>query len=346
MSENYKSYYKNEEGKLISIFEDDNNKGVVIPKNGTAPYIPSDQIIEIVKLAQVLKRPILIKGEPGCGKTQLAKSIAIEWYAGKTAATWKDYKNHFFEWHIKSTTKISDGIYELDHVRRLYDARSENEEGVDNMERYLNKGPLANALEKSTKDKPSVVLIDEIDKADIDFPNDLLLELDENRFKVPTIKDGEFIYEFIEAEYPPLILITSNDERELPNAFLRRCLFLWLDFPKNEILKKIIAAHLPDLSNSHSKFIEEAIDKFNYIRKKIETEPTENKNVSTGELLSWLKSFEWLAQSNDKYKGNTKQLIEDIFIRDEKGKPLNYRFYATLFKTYVSHVKKLDWMED
>ncbi len=269
-------------GKLSMVFEknETSSPGRTIPA-----YIPSDDIKEVVRLAQILKRPILIKGEPGSGKTQLSRAVAYEWYGD-------NYKQHYFEWVIKSTSKAVDGIYSFDHIERLREAQLLQHSGVNGkmpVEKYRKFGPMGMAFLTSNVENPSILLIDEIDKADIDFPNDLLMELDEQRFDIP--ETGELI----EASAPPIIFITSNDERELPEAFLRRCLFLYIKFPDDKQMKMIIEAHLPDLvnfqRNTINLFIDLIITQFKVLKDQREKDPADNKRVSTSELLDWLTAF-------------------------------------------------------
>lgn len=195
-----------------------------------SPYIASENLNKAVQYARLLKRPLLLRGEPGSGKTRLAQALAYKLYGSS-------YRAKYFEWYVKSTTKATEGLYQFDYLKRLQDAQQKKLDLKGN-EAYRSFGPLGNAFVTSTIGKPSILLIDEIDKANLDFPNDLLLELDQKRFNIPETNEE------IVAEEAPIVIITSNDEKELPNAFLRRCVFYYITFPDNEALINIIKAHL------------------------------------------------------------------------------------------------------
>jgi MoxR-like ATPase len=227
---------------------------------GTATYIASDELKTAVNAAVTLERPLLIKGEPGTGKTLLAQEIAAALGAP------------LISWHIKSTTRAQQGLYEYDAVSRLRDSQL-GDARVSDIRNYIRKGKLWEAFTAPTR---PVLLIDEIDKADIEFPNDLLLELDRMEF---------FVYETgetIAAVRRPIVVITSNNEKELPDAFLRRCFFHYIRFPDSETMQKIVEAHYPGIK---ARLIEEAMKMFFAVR---ET-PGLKKKPTTSELLDWLK---------------------------------------------------------
>lgn len=257
-----------------------------LPPLSLNPYFLGEKLELAVDMAIALERPLLLQGDPGCGKTRLAQAVALALH-GKDG-----FRDNYFEWYIKSSSKVSDGVYSFDHIRRLRDAQLErekiSEKQSDNLFGYLDFGPLAKAFKEAKKDKkPPVLLIDEIDKADIDFPNDLLLELDQKRFEIPELlnsKDLEFQKEGrIFAEVSPIIIITSNNEKDLPAAFLRRCLFHYVDFPTKEDLTEIVLANFHDFD---SKLLEIALSKFEQLRGDMQNQS--DKRVSTGELLDWL----------------------------------------------------------
>jgi MoxR-like ATPase len=239
-------------------------------KDGLYPYLPSEELVDAVNLTVFLeKRPLLIKGDPGSGKTRLARAVAYE------------LKLPYYEWYIKSTSRARDGLYTYDAVRRLHDAQlarlDESQRlQVDNPWNYIELGPLGKALQE---EKRAVILIDEIDKADIDFPNDLLLELDEQRFMVEETGDE------IKAKQPPIVFITSNDEKDLPDAFLRRCLFHYIEFPSPSQLAAIVNAHFPAAPDD---LVKAAVDRFLELRQRMEQEKGKaGKKVSTSELIDW-----------------------------------------------------------
>jgi MoxR-like ATPase len=227
---------------------------------GTSNYVATDDLRIAVNAAITLERPLLIKGEPGTGKTVLAFEVA------------KALNVPIIQWHIKSTTKAQQGLYEYDAVSRLRDSQL-GDERVKDIRNYIAKGKLWEAF---TNDHRPVLLIDEIDKADIEFPNDLLLELDRMEF---------FVYETgetVKAKQRPIVMITSNNEKELPDAFLRRCFFHYIKFPDRDTMQRIIGVHYPDIMD---KLVGEALNIFYQIR----DVPGLKKKPSTSELLDWLK---------------------------------------------------------
>ena len=228
--------------------------------NSTENYIATDNLKIAVNASIALQKPLLIKGEPGTGKTMLAEEVA------------KSINAPFIQWHIKSTTKAQQGLYEYDAVSRLRDSQL-GDEKVQDIANYIVKGKLWQAFES---DVPAVILIDEIDKADIEFTNDLLLELDKMEFYVYETKQT------IKAKHRPIIIITSNDEKDLPDPFLRRCFFHYIQFPDQDTLKEIISANYPNITN---KLIHQALQYFTSIRSISELK----KKPSTSELLDWLK---------------------------------------------------------
>jgi MoxR-like ATPase len=227
---------------------------------GTERYVATPDLMMAVNAAVTLARPLLIKGEPGTGKTQLAEEIA------------RSLERPLYEWHVKSTSKAQQGLYEYDAVSRLRDSQL-GEEKVHDIRNYIVKGRLWESFESAVQ---PVLLIDEIDKADIEFPNDLLRELDRMEFYVHETR------ELVRARHRPIILITSNNEKELPDAFLRRCFFHYIRFPDAETMEKIVRVHYPDLKK---ELLAEALTVFFEVR---ET-PGLRKKPSTSELLDWIK---------------------------------------------------------
>ncbi len=227
---------------------------------GTPSYVVTRDLMMAVNAAVILERPILIKGEPGTGKTQLAQEVASA------------LDRPLFEWHIKSTTRAQQGLYDYDAVGRLRDSQL-GDDRVHDIANYIVRGKLWEAFESEVQ---PVLLIDEIDKADIEFPNDLLRELDRMEF---------FVYEtkaLVKARHRPIIIITSNNEKELPDAFLRRCFFHYIKFPDKETMEKIVDVHFPALKKT---LLREALNTFYKVR----DVPGLKKKPSTSELLDWIK---------------------------------------------------------
>tara|TARA_B100000989_G_C19532672_1_gene471006 strand:+ start:6593 stop:7432 length:840 start_codon:yes stop_codon:yes gene_type:complete len=257
--------------------------------SGTKEYVSTTDLAVAVNASIALEKPLLVKGEPGTGKTELAKQIA------------KGLKLNILEWNIKSTTKAQQGLYEYDAISRLRDSQLGNKE-ISKISNYIKKGKIWNAFESNEK---TVLLIDEIDKADIEFPNDLLQELDKMQFHV--YETGELV----KAKKRPIVIITSNNEKELPDAFLRRCFFHFIQFPEIETLKKIVKVHFPDIKRS---LLDSAIKKFLQIREV----PGLKKKPSTSEALDWIKLL----------------LIEDLDSADLKIQEKNFlpKLYGALIK--------------
>jgi len=251
---------------------------------GTDSYLASDDLRVAVNASISLQRPLLIKGEPGTGKTVLAHEVA------------KALNAPIIEWHIKSTTKAQQGLYEYDAVSRLRDSQL-GDERVKDIGNYIKRGKMWEAFTAETR---PILLIDEIDKADIEFPNDLLLELDRMQF---------YVYETqqtIKAEQRPIVMITSNNEKELPDAFLRRCFFHYIRFPDRETMTQIVDVHFPDLQRN---LLREALNVFYDIREV----PGLKKKPSTSELLDWLKLLMVEDMSPESLRSkDSKQLIPPL----------------------------------
>ncbi len=256
---------------------------------GTQNYISTEDLNVAVNAAISLEKPLLIKGEPGTGKTELARQVSESLALG------------IIEWNIKSTTKAQQGLYEYDAVSRLRDSQL-GDKKIENIGNYIKKGKIWDAFESKER---SVLLIDEIDKADIEFPNDLLQELDKMEF---------FVYEtnqIVKAKKRPIVIITSNNEKELPEAFLRRCFFHYIQFPEIDTLKKIVQVHFPEIKKS---LLETALNRFFEVREI----PGLKKKPSTSEALDWIKLL----------------LLEDINPIDLKsdGKDLLPKLHGALIK--------------
>lgn len=228
----------------------------------TGEYIASKELLDSVNIARALEKPLLVKGEPGTGKTMLAKAVA------------EALGMKLLVWNIKSTTKAQEGLYTYDTIQRLYDSQFGGE-GVDDIAHYIKLGKLGEAFES---DEQVVLLIDEIDKADLEFPNDLLWELDQMEF---------YIYETkrtVHAKKRPIVIITSNAEKELPDAFLRRCIFHYIDFPDKELMEEIVRTHFPNVEDN---LLHNAMDAFYEIRSMSQL----RKKPATSELIDWLNAM-------------------------------------------------------
>ncbi len=231
--------------------------------SGTQEYVASEELMASVNIAIALQKPLLIKGEPGTGKTMLAEAVA------------KALGKKLIIWNIKSTTKAQEGLYVYDTIQRLYDGQF-GEEGVDDISRYIKLGKLGEAFDS---DEQVVLLIDEIDKADLEFPNDLLWELDQMEFYINETKRT------VKAKHRPIVIITSNAEKELPDAFLRRCIFHYIDFPTPDLMEEIVKVHFP---NVEENLLKEAMEVFYNIR----TIRDIRKKPSTSELIDWVNALQ------------------------------------------------------
>lgn len=263
--------------------------------SSTKEYVASQQLMASVNVAIALQKPLLIKGEPGTGKTMLAEAVA------------KSLNKKLIIWNIKSTTKAQDGLYMYDTIQRLYDGQF-GEEGVDDIARYIKLGKLGEAFES---EEQVILLIDEIDKADLEFPNDLLWELDQMEFYIHETKRT------VKAKHRPIVIITSNAEKELPDAFLRRCIFHYIDFPDEALMEEIVRTHYP---NVEENLLKNAMDVFYQIRSLKDI----RKKPSTSELIDWINALQIGGISADRIKSEL-PFVGVIVKKDEDLEGLGQR---------------------
>lgn len=307
-----------------------------------APYVADPELIKAVNLAILLERPLLLMGEPGCGKTKVAQAVAYELYhQQENGQINQDYQDFYFEWNIKSSSKAQEGLYTFDAIRRLGDAQVLSAQAKDNPDldlkkaldkrQYIDKGQMGQAFEKSKHiDRRPILLIDEIDKADIDFPNDLLNELDNGFFRIPETDDK------VIAKYKPIVFITSNAEKDLPDAFLRRCLFHYIKPFGKEMFIKIINSRFyqVDSTTAAHPLVEKAVDQFIAIRDKINDQKAViGKPISTSELIDWYQALAYYSKiETDSDQASTQLLLEEL---DKIGKDaVKIPFRQILFKNW------------
>jgi MoxR-like ATPase len=326
----HKAYLEKSEGDAglapVDIPIQLNSRKKVVLSERLQPYFPDPELVRAVNVALLINRPLLVMGEPGCGKSLLAKDIAFCWYGDQMLL-----KNKYFEWPIKSTSKAKEGLYEFDHLRRLHAANTKAPEAKDPAN-FVRLGQLANAMKATTADEKAVLLIDEIDKADIDFSNDLLNELDQNSFTIT--ETGEKIT----SAHKPFIVITSNSEKDLSDAFLRRCVFHYIDLFSNKKisteepkkwLKRIIKARYYNGEESTDPMIGKAIEAFISFRKRMNTDMLSfRKTISTSEFLDWFSVLKQCAEGH-----GTPALRSDLNAWIENNNHSRIPFGNALFKT-------------
>lgn len=303
--------------KLTEPYKDKDGKTIL------EAYLPSKELIDAVNLAIFLQRPLLIMGDPGCGKTRLAEAVAYDLYGAEYD------EDLFFQWNVKSTSKAKDGLYRYKALEKLRDAQTDGGKLKPEKE-YIKMMDLGKAFEKSTSEKRTILLIDEIDKADMDFPNDLLLELDKSEFTIT--ETGETI----KAEAPPIVFITSNNEHDskLSPAFLRRCLYHHIKFPKKADLVAILNSHF---EVSDEDLVNEVVDIFLKIRAKQEAND-EDKKVSTSELIDWFKVIHH-CQNLDEAKATDfeKRMLQQLNSLGTDKIP----FHQVLIKNWNGHLNTI-----
>jgi MoxR-like ATPase len=292
-------------------------------------YKADDALVNAVHIARVTQRPLLLMGEPGVGKSRLVEALAFSLYG-------EAYKDYYFEWHVKSQSKAKDGLYTFNALRALQDARTnqlldENKDKAAYKKRYIKEGALGKAFAKSTPDAPAIILIDEIDKADVDFPNDLLLELDKAEYVI------EELNETVTAKEKPIVIITSNHEKELPTAFLRRCIFHYIELPEENILIEILKNRLKQLPESDKveasdELLEKIVKVFLELRKK-ESESSflqNEKKITTAELIDW---FNILYQDYKKNQPELETRLNQAIEQMKGSSRVEIPYYQALIKS-------------
>lgn len=293
------------------------------PAEVLEPYLPDPQLVKAVNLAILLKRPLLLMGDPGSGKSLAARAVAYELY--HDPGNKRDYRNHFHEWNIKSTSKAQDGLYEYDTLRRLRDAQTKDK-NLDE-DKYITYGALGKALMESTPDVRHVLLIDEIDKADIDFPNDLLNEIDKGSFYIVEKKERYL------AKGKPIIIITSNRERELPEAFLRRCIYYFIPKFERPLLEEILKRRFYANTTVDVTLVNRALDVFIQVRDAVEKAKSAGKNISTSELIDWYQAIKFYKELPAKeVEPGLKDAVKEVeeFITTQNFIPLRQALFKNI----------------